>query len=241
MLLKLNNPKLLSDSIAIITELVTEVRIKVNKSGMSIIAVDPANVALVSLKIPSNAFAQLDLEEEETLCVNLEDFKQVLRRADQSSSISLEKDENKLKIGIQNGVKRDFAISLINIEQEEKRIPELEFDSNVDIVSDLLRQAIEDASIVSDACCFDVGKNFTIEAKGSLNSTRTEFSSDEAKFRGSAKSKYSLEYLQKFIKACRFSERTSLSYKTDFPLRMDFKNGELEMTFILAPRVEEED
>ena len=239
MLLKLADPKILADAVALIAELVTEVKIKVNKTGLSIIAVDPANVALVSLKLPHSSFTQFE-SEEETLCVNLEDFKQILKRAEPGSSLTLEKEDNRLKLSIQNTVKRNFYISLINIEGEEKRIPDLEFDSSVEISSEMLRHAIEDAAIVSDACSFEIGKSFIIEAKGALNSTKTEFSSDEAKFKGEAKAKYSIEYLQKFIKASRFAENASLKYKNDFPLRMDFR-GNIEMTFILAPRVEEED
>jgi len=238
MLLKLADPKLLADAIALIADIVSEVRMKVSKSGLSIIAVDPANVALVSLKIPHSAFTQFE-SEEDNLCVNLEDFKQILKRAELGSSLILEKDENKLKISIESTVKRHFYLSLINIDQEEKKIPELEFDSSVELSSELLKHAIEDAAIVSDACSFELGKTFIVEAKGALNSTRTEFSSDEAKFKGDAKSKYSLEYLQKFIKASRFAERANLQFKKDFPLRMDFR-GNVEMTFILAPRVEDE-
>jgi len=238
MLLKLADPKLLADAVGIISELVTEVRIKVSKAGLSIIAVDPANVALISLKVPHSAFTQFE-SDEENLCVNLEDLKQVLKRAELGSNLIIEKHENKLKLSIENTVRRHFYLALINIEQEEKRIPELEFDSSVEISSEMLKHAIEDAAIVSDACSFDLGKSFIIEAKGALNSTRTEFSSDEAKLKGEAKAKYSLEYLQKFIKASRFSEKTNIQYKTDFPLRLDFR-GNVEMTFILAPRVEED-
>ena len=46
--------------------------------------------------------------------------------------------------------------------------------------------------------------------------------------------------LQKFMKAAKFAEKVSIQYKTDFPLRLDFRSN-AEMTFILAPRVEEED
>jgi len=238
MLIKLADPKLLADSIGIISELVTEVRIKVMKTGLSIIAVDPANVALVSLKIPHSAFSHFE-SEDENLCVNLEDLKQVLKRAEMGSTLTLQKEDNKLKLSIENTVKRNFHLALISLEQEEKRIPELEFDSSVELASEMFKHAIEDASVVSDACVFDLGKTFAIEAKGALNSTKTEFSSDEARFKGEAKSKYSLEYLQKFIKASRFSEKVNLQFKKDFPLRIDFR-GNVDMTFILAPRVEDE-
>jgi len=56
MIVKLDNPKLLSDAISIISEIVTEVRIKLLDDGMSIIAVDPANVAMIIFKFPKQSF-----------------------------------------------------------------------------------------------------------------------------------------------------------------------------------------
>lgn len=238
MLLKLNDPKAFSDAISIMSELVNEVRIKVNKGGMSAVAVDPANVALVSLKLPHSAFSQFESEEDE-ICVNLDDLKQVLKRAQQGSSLTIEKKENKLVVTMQDTVKRIFTLSLINIETEEKQVPELEFNSKVLLSSQLFQHAIEDASIVSDACTFNVSeKTFEIEAQGNLNSSHTNFNSDEAKFSGEGKSRYSLEYLQKFVKGCKLADNVYLQYKTDYPLRVDFL-GNVELTFILAPRVEE--
>lgn len=56
MLVQLENPSLLSKVVEIISELVTEVRIKVSEFGMSIIAIDPANVAMVGFKLPKSFF-----------------------------------------------------------------------------------------------------------------------------------------------------------------------------------------
>jgi len=239
MLLKLNEPKLLSDSISLISELVSEVKLKITRAGLNIVAVDPANVALVSLKFPASLFSEFKTEEEENLGLNLEDLKQILRRADASSSLTIEKEDNKLKLSIQSTVKRTFNLALINLDAEEKRIPDLEFIGKVEINSDIFSNAIEDAVVVSDSCNFSVKDKFIVEARGNLHSARTEFSSDEAKFSGEAKSKYSLEYLQKFIKASKFADRVNIQFSTDYPARFDFK-GPVEMTFILAPRVEEE-
>ena len=65
MLIKLDNPKILADSISLLSELVLEVKAKINKDGFEITAIDPANVALVSLKIPAKVFSQFDLDKEE--------------------------------------------------------------------------------------------------------------------------------------------------------------------------------
>ncbi len=247
MLLKLDEPKLLTDAIGIISELVTEVRAKVSKSGLSVIAIDPANVALVMLKLPASAFSQFKLEEEngEELGLNLADLKSILRRCSNSSSLILEKQDNLLKLAIHDRVKRAFSLALIEIDAEEKQLPSLEFNSRIEIDASAFSEAVEDAAIVADACSFITHKKdglFVIEAKGSLNSAKIEFTADEAKLEiADSKAKYSLEYLQKFIKAAKIAEKAILQFSTDYPCRLDFKNQHLEMVFILAPRVETEE
>ena len=64
MLVKLDYPKLLSDGISIISDLVTEAKLKFDSSGMNVVAIDPANVALVSFKLPSHAFSQFEVNNE---------------------------------------------------------------------------------------------------------------------------------------------------------------------------------
>jgi hypothetical protein len=81
-----------------------------------------------------------------------------------------------------------------------------------------------------------------IEAKGTLHRARTELSSDEAKIASESqqKAKYSLDYLIKFSKASKFAEKVAINFSQDYPSRFDFKNPSLQLSFILAPRVEEE-
>lgn len=241
MLLKLDTPKLLSDVIAIISELVTEVRIKVNSEGLSIIAIDPANVALISFKVPSNAFSAFEVGEE-VLGVSLDSLKNVLRRAGAGSSLMLQTEDNTLKIEIHDKIKRVFKLALINIEQEEKVMPSLDFSCKVEMPSLDLLESIEDCSVVADSCSFAVSDGkFIIEAKG-LHSTKSEFSQDEIKIKGEkARAKYSLEYLQKFVRAAKLSEKVEINFADDYPLKMEFRDNGFVLAFVLAPRVESED
>ena len=244
MLVKLENPALLSKVVDLISELVTEVRIKMsNDLGLSIIAMDPANVAMVGFWLPKTAFSQFEAGEEgEVLGVNLENLKRILKRAGPGSSLVLEKKDNLLEIQIQDRIRRNFTLGLIDIDAEEKDMPELEFSSRVELSSIDFISSIEDCAVVADACSFVIidGK-FVIEAK-SLNSAMSEFSGDEARIQAeNCKSKYSLDYLQKFIKGARLAEKTVLRFAEDHPLRVDFKTPEMELSFILAPRVETDD
>ncbi len=245
MLVKLENPILLAKAVELISELVTEVRIKVNEYGMSITAMDPANVAMVGFKLPRMNFSQLETGEE-VLGVNLDDLKRILKRCGSGSSLIIEKKENRMEIQIQDRIRRNFTLNLLDVEAEDidftKKTEKMEFTSRIEIDSVDLVASIEDCAVVSDACSFitDYGK-FVIEAKG-LNSAKSEFSGDEAKIEAeNCKAKYSLEYLQKFMKGAKLVEKTKLEFAEDHPLKMQFKTDFLELSFILAPRVETED
>jgi proliferating cell nuclear antigen len=243
MLLKLQEPKILADVIALLSELVLEVKIKVNKQGLEIVAIDPANVALVELKIPSSAFSKFEVDKNEELGINLEDFKQILRRAPLTSALILEKEDNSLKVEIEEKTKRKFSLALINIDSEEKKVPELSFLSKIELDSNTFSEIINDAAIVADSCSFTALPDlFVVEAKGTLHRSRTELSGDEAKIatESQQKAKYSLDYLLKFVKASKFSEKVVINFSQDYPTRIEFKNPSLQLNFILAPRVEEE-
>ena len=241
MLVKLENPLLLSRIIEIISELVTEVRIKIDNQGLNITAMDPANVSMVRFVLSKSSFSKFKTGNE-VLGVNLDNLKRILRRCGPGSSFTMEKQDNLLNIQIQDKIKRTFNLALIDIESEEKEMPKLEFSSVVELSSDDFIASVEDCMVVSDACSFVIkdGK-FLIEARG-LNSAMSEFSGDEAKITAeNCKSRYSLEYLQKFVKASKLSEKTTLRFAEDHPLKMDIKNDFLELSFLLAPRVETED
>lgn len=238
MIIKLDKPKLLADAIGIISELVSEVKIKLLEDGMSIVAVDPANIAMVIFKLPKESFSEYSAGED-TWGVNLEDMKRVLRRASNASSIIFEQEENQLNISIYDKIKRNFTLSLIDLDFEDKKEPNLEFSGSIELNSEDFSKSIEDCLVVSDSCALICGENFfVIEAMGSLNSFKAEFSGDDTKIEGIAKAKYSLEYLNKFIKAQKISNKVTLRFSENYPLRIDFPGEKLGIGFILAPRVE---
>jgi proliferating cell nuclear antigen len=244
MLATLENPRLFSDIIGILSELVSEVKIRVTKAeGMSIVAIDPANVAMVIFKLPSSAFSQLEVEDE-SLGVNLDSLKAVLKRCSFGSSLMMKTEENYLKLEINDKTKREFTLALIDLDRKEKPIPSLEFSARIEINSMELLEAIEDCSIVADSCSFETEPDkFSISAKGSLNSAKLSYSSDEVRIQAGSKqkSKYSLEYLLKMIKASKLTDKTIINFSGDYPLKLDFNTPTVELSFILAPRVETED
>lgn len=238
MILKLDDPKLLGNAVDIISNLVVEVRLKLLEDGLSVVAVDPANVALVIFRLPKESFAQYEAGNE-VWGVNLMDLKKILKRASGAASISLEEVEGKLRITIFDKVKRNFNLSLVEVSAEDKDIPELNFAARIEMDAKDFSQAVEDASVVADSCAFILRDDvFTVEGKGSLNSARAEFSGGDLELFGQGKSKYSLEYLMKFIKGGKISSNVVVSFSDDYPLRLDFPGEKMGIGFVLAPRVE---
>jgi proliferating cell nuclear antigen len=222
--------------------MVLEVRIKVNNEGLSITAIDPANVAMILFKLPADAFSELEVEKEEVLGVSLDNLKAVLRRVKAGSVLAMEKEENMLKIIIQDKIRKEFSLALIDVEGDEKPIPSLNFVSKIEMTSVDFSEAIEDCNVVADSCSFvSAPDNFVIQGKGNLNSFKSEFS-DEVNIQAEeATSKYSLEYLQKMIKGTKLTDKVVLNFGNDYPLKLEFNTPKITLSFILAPRVETED
>src|SRR3989344_788205 len=242
MLLKLDDPRFFGTIINIISDLVTEVRLKITKEGMRLVALDPANVAMVYFHIPAELFSTFELEKEEVLGINLSNLSQILKRCGLGSSLLLSREENMLRLTIQDKIKRDFSLALISVEGEERELPTWEFKSVIKMDAQAFVEVIEDCLVVSDACTFTAEQNkFVVEARG-LNSARIEFSSDEVEIYSDVSSaRFSLEYLSKFMKGAKIANKVEINFSDNHPMRINFPTGKVMLSFVLAPRIEQGD
>lgn len=244
MKLVLAETKQFIDSISIISELVNEVRFKIDKDKIEIVAMDPANIAMVSFKLLSSSFIEYEVDSETQISVNLDSLKQILRRIKSQDIIVLELEKNKLKIQIKNETTRTFHLSLIDLEDKEQRIPDLKFPLHIQLPTIIFDEAIEDMSIVAESVALIASsQKLVIESEGNLNAARSEIpnaSETSIKITGSEeiKSKYSIEYLKKMIKASKLADFMTIQFNKDYPLKLDYLiKDKLELSFILAPRV----
>lgn len=243
MKLTLAEPKILKESISIISDLVTETKFRVGKDFIEIVAMDPANVAMVVFRMPSNSFAEYDVKEETVLSMNLASFKQVLRRAKPNDVLTLEKTDNKLKIILKEKNTRTFYLPLIDLEDKPQKIPELNAKATINLPGTILNETIEDMDIVSESVTFKAEKNrLTVSATGDLKNADAVIEKDESVKIATdeeQKSKYSIEYLKKMIQGNKLVEEATLKFSNDYPLQLEYsKQDKLSLKFILAPRVD---
>ena len=88
--------KNLKDVVEMLSTVVTESKFKITSTGITVNAVDPAHVAMVSLEIPKNVFAEYDVEAEEEIALDLEKVKSILKLASSNDSMVIVKDREKL-------------------------------------------------------------------------------------------------------------------------------------------------
>ncbi len=244
MRLSLVEPKYLKESITIISELVNEATFTVSSTGVELVAMDPANVAMVIFKLLPSSFIEYTVDKPQKISINLGNLKQVLRRAKPNDAITLELDENKLKITLKSGTTRTFSLPIIDLEEREQRVPELNFAATVKIASTVLNEAVEDVDIVAESVSFIAEKGkFMVQAEGDLSKAHIEIlegSGTTVEVKGDkVRSKYSIEYLKKMINGGKLADEVSIHFNHDYPLRMDYRTvDKVSLSFILAPRVE---
>jgi proliferating cell nuclear antigen len=238
------NAETLRDAIEAVSSLVDEVKFSISEKGVELKAVDPANVAMVSLKIGSEAFEFFKTTPGE-IGVDLVRFTDVLSMADKGENVQLELDEEnrKLKIGVGS---LSYTLSLIDPSaiRKEPKIPELDLPAHVTLHGSELRRAVKAAEKVSDHVVLGVSDDvFFMEAKGDIDSLRLNIPSTEllGLKPGEARSLFSLDYLEDMSKSIGKAQEVTLELGMDYPLRVGFKIGQaIEVNYLLAPRIEQE-
>ncbi len=246
MKLTLAEPKYFKDSITIISDLVNEARFKITKNALEMVAMDPANVAMVIFKLLSSSFVEYDVKKDMEIGINLVDMKQVMRRAKNNDTVSLEvTSDNRIKITFKGNNVRTFSLPIIELEDREQKIPELNFPVSITTSSANLMDAMEDVGIVAESVTFmSEPDKLTIMAEGDMSKATIEIKkNDETKFKSETqdkiKAKYSIEYLKKMVAGSKLADSVQIQFNNDYPLKMDFKEVDRVMlSFILAPRVE---
>jgi proliferating cell nuclear antigen len=244
MKLTLAEPKYLKDGLAIVSEIVTEATIKINSDLLELIAMDPANVAMVAFRMPASSFLKFEVSEPTNLTVNLNSLKQILRRTKSSDTLTIEQEENKLKIILQSTSTRTFYLPLIDMDNKEQKIPTLSFSAKISTLSSLLNDAVDDVDVVGESVTFGAqAEQFIVASKGDLSKATVEIPADgQTKIECSedgAKAKYSIEYLKKMIQGSKLSDHVTIEFSKDYPLKISYLvKDKVDLSFVLAPRVD---
>ncbi|OYT57786.1 MAG: proliferating cell nuclear antigen (pcna) [Candidatus Aenigmarchaeota archaeon ex4484_14] len=241
---ELKDINLLRNAMEPVIELIDEAPIKISEDGLRIMASDRAVVAVVNLFLDKKMFSKYQLDQPLEIGVNLVSFFQILKRAATDDKLVIKADKETLQLIFIGKSERTFTLPIINISSEETPpIDKLEFVNKVKLKSRIIIDAINDADLITDSIVFSVTDK---ELKMSSSRDTTSMQSivpksqlEKLDIKEPCRSRFSLDYLKKIIKASKISEDLEIALGTDYPMKMIFDAKHVHMEFILAPRVEE--
>ena len=235
----------LKDSIDSISTLVDEAKFRVSTEGISVRAVDPANVAMVSFDLAKDAFDSFEATEGE-LGIDLTKLNGIMEMADKADNIELELDENAHKLVVKmRGLAYTMSLLDPSSIRKEPKVPALDLPAHIVIRGEDIKRAIKAAEKVSDYMSMGVrGDVFFMEAEGDTDKVLVEMRKDQLiDFQpAEVRSLFSLDYLEDISKIVEKSNEVTLDLGKDYPtkIRLKIADDHGDVSYMLAPRVESE-
>ena len=239
----------LQDALEPVHALVDECKIRLNEDdGISIRAVDPANVGMVDLTLATSAFESYDADGG-VIGVNLERLNDALAMGSSGDLVQLELDEETRKLNIEIGT-FSYTMALIDPDsiRKEPDIPDLELPATIVLTGKDLDRGLSAADLCSDHVSLRAdkdGEEFHIEAEGDTDDVDLALANDEllsAQVNEDVESLFSLDYLKDMNRAIDADASVSLLLGTEYPVKLRYsrQNAHVSVVFMLAPRIQSE-
>lgn len=235
----------LGDVIEDVDVLVDECKIHFTEDGMSIRAVDPANVGMVDTSLQKAAFESYEAAGT-TIGVNTGRLRDIISMAQSDSLINISLNEETRTLLIKfDGL--SYTLGLIDPDsiRQEPDIPDLDLPAEIILEGNQLSRGISAADMVSDHIEFSVDESeetFHIAAEGDTDDVDLKLDSEDVinLTPGPAESLFSNDYLKMINKAIPKSAEVTISVGESFPIDLKFEYAEgLGTTqYVLAPRIQ---
>jgi len=227
-----------------IVNLIDEGSFEVTSNGISLKAMDPSQIAMVSFSVPKSAFSSYKIDETTKLGINFDSMSKILSRSRGKDKLRMMLDENKLLLEFLGEDKRSFKLPLIDVQEGAQKEPRIEFDAVVKIKAGQFKEILGDAALLSSHVVLDANnKGFFVEVHGDSGDLRVEKDkTGEAtlniEVKKDSRATFPLQFLEDIVKACPDDQSLSLHLKTNSPIKVEYLIGEAKLVYYLAPRIE---
>lgn len=230
-----------------------EVPVRITPDGIEILAADPAMVAMIDLTFPSSMFDPYTVEGEDniTFMINADDLKTVVSDARKVDTLTLSVTQQHGTYTLHSAVERDDETLLDGVEtldydpSERPSTSELEYSGEVTVALDPLLDAI-----VSMNESFQLGVDADrlvlwseTDARGTVDEFRAggDHVQEITVKDGPVASLYSRDYLETLQKLQHSIDTVEVRTGTDFPLEVAVVDDRFDLSFTVAPRIDEDD
>jgi len=236
-LIELIKVDFLKSGIEAISALIPEGNFRFNDKGIHFRAIDPSQIVLVDYTIPKSVFDSFSIEPS-FVGINIVELNKIISRAMQKDKLLIDLTESEFKIDFKGELDRTFTLPLIDVADDELKLPEADYDATIEINARIFKEALKDASLFSSSIVVKVeGNKFLLESKGTAGNVRANSAhakSVKVKANEDVVSKYSLTYLQNIVKEADPDSTIKLELKSDSAMKVSFNIGKSEIKFYLA-------
>ncbi|UCH02815.1 MAG: DNA polymerase sliding clamp, partial [Candidatus Bathyarchaeota archaeon] len=149
----------------------------------------------------------------------------------------------RLNLILRSKYTRTFSMATLEATSEEAPTPKLSFNATIKVTTKFMKNAIEDASSISDNVQLKVtNERFVLHSKGDLGSVLIEVENGSEEVlsldvKEVAKATFNLKYLSDMIRAAsNISDIVTVAFSTNMPIKLNFglpQQGKLQ--YYLAP------
>jgi len=225
--------------------LVEEGQFEITKEGITLKAMDPSQISMVSFSMPKEAFVEYSVPEEMKIGVDIGQLANVLARGKKGEKVELSVEEGRLVVRFSGEKhKRTFKVPLIETGDRVQREPKIEFKNVAKIKADSLKETLKDARLISSHVRLQLTpEQFVVDVRGENGDVKAEFDKGshdltELTIVNGARSTFPLQYLEDMVKATSASSIVTINLETDRPLRMEYDIDGAKVVYYLAPRIE---
>ena len=237
------NPTLIKSAFTGINNIVDEIQIQLDHEGLRLNAIDKPHITFVHLELEAKAFDEYTLDEPLSINLDTNEFMKVLSRCKPKDILSLEADEDNLTVTFEGDATRTFKIRLIDLEYEAPTPPSIDYDFQTELPVALLKDVLSDIGVFSDKLTIkkEPGDNHIyINGDNNFGETSTKYELEHEN-NTRVNSTYNLDKIKEFMKSEKFSENILIKSGENIPLIIEFRCDDGVLSYLLAPRIEQEE
>jgi proliferating cell nuclear antigen len=168
-------------------DILMDVNLEIDNTGIKIIAMDNTHIVLIHLKLDADKFEEYYCEKKMYIGLNMLKLHMLIKTIGTNDLLNLyidKEDPNKLGIKITNNeknVETDYKLSTIDIDVLDVHIPAVSFYTTITMPSTYLQKIIRDMHNISEFIEIrNIEKSLILKCKGDYCSQQTILGSDRS-------------------------------------------------------------
>lgn len=227
----------------VLKDILSDVNIIFDETGLRILALDSARVALVNVFLEASKFEEYQCASRTIAGINISNTYKILKSISNSDTMTMDITDNQvLKITVHNVAKKTTTVhelKLLDINDEGLDVPDIELDSVTVVLSTEFQKICRDMTHLSQYVTIRRTKEtFEMDCLGDFANQKTVIRDDAGPDK-TIENVFSLKYINMFTKSTNMSQNLELFMGQDMPIILRFCIANLgDLKFYLAPNIE---